>query len=103
MCQTIQAIVATAIRQQDMLLDQPVDLSQGDNSVIYGIDGVIDSLTLVSIIVDIEQLVRAEYKVEVHLANTADLPPTSTPFATFGSLVEYVTARLSAVLEPAAA
>lgn len=101
MCQTIMGIIESAIRQQDLLLDQPIDLSQGDNSVIYGIEGVIDSLTLVSIIVDIEQMVRAHYGVDVHLANTADLPADATPFATFGALTGYVTARLSLALEPA--
>ncbi len=101
MFQNVKTIIEFAIRQQDLLLDQPIDVSAGEASPLYGIGGTIDSLTLVSIIVDIEQQIRSQFEVEIHLADTTDLPQSATPFATLGTLCAYVMGRLSAALESA--
>jgi len=99
----IKTLAESAIRQQDLLLIEPIDLSRGEESPLYGIDGTLDSLTLVSIIVDIEEKIRRQYGVEVHLADTTDLPPSATPFSTLGTLVAYVVDRLSPALNAAEA
>lgn len=98
MFENIKTIIEVAIRQQDLLLDEPIDLSRAEDSALYSDDGTIDSLTLVSIIVDIEQQIRDQFGVEVHLADTTDLPQSATPFSTLGTLSEYVMGRLSAAL-----
>ena len=99
MFENVKTIIEVAIRQQDLLLDEPIDLSRAEESALYGDDGTIDSLTLVSIIVDIEQQIRHRFGVEVHLADTTDLPQSATPFSTLGTLSEYVMGRLAAALE----
>lgn len=101
MFQKLKTIIELAIRQQDLLLDEPIDLSTGENSPLYGIGATIDSLTLVSIIVDIEQQIHSQFGIAVHLADTAGLPPSATPFATLGTLSAYVIGRLSGALEQA--
>jgi acyl carrier protein len=99
MLDKIKMLAESAIRQQDMLLSEPIDLSRGEDSPLYGINSAIDSLTLVSIIVDIEEKIRSQFGVEVRLADTSDQPPSATPFATLGTLVVYVMDRLSPALD----
>ncbi|MFJ4193986.1 hypothetical protein [Pseudomonas sp. NPDC089534] len=99
MLNTVKSLVEAVVRQQDLLLPEPIDLSRGEDSPLYGIEGTIDSMTLVSIIVDTEEQIRNRFGVEVHLADTSDLPPTATPFATLGTLADYVMSRLSPALE----
>lgn len=92
----VKALTESAVRQQDLLLSTPIDLSRGEDSRLYGVDGSIDSLTLVSIIVDVEEKLRSQLGVDVRLADTTDLPDTATPFATLGTLIAYIMDRLSA-------
>ena len=61
----VKALTESVVRQQDLLLSTPIDLSQGEDSRLYGVDGSIDSLTLVSIIVDVEEKLRSQLGVDV--------------------------------------
>lgn len=99
MLHKIKALAESAIRQQDLLLSEPIDLSRGEDSPLYGTNSAIDSLTLVSIIVDMEEKIRSQFGVEVRLADTSDLPSSVTPFATLGTFVLYVMDRLSPALD----
>ncbi|WP_061291599.1 hypothetical protein [Azotobacter vinelandii] len=99
----IKTITESAIRQQDLLLNEPIDLSRGEDSPLYGVDGTIDSLTLVSIIVDIEEKIRSQFGVEVHLADTTGLPQSAMPFSTLGTISAHVMSRLSRALDVAGA
>lgn len=90
--------VTAAIEQQNALLEEPIDLSKGADSPLYGKQSKIDSLTLVSILVDIETTLRAELGIEARLADTSDLPTAATPFATFGTLCDYVDTRCTSLL-----
>jgi len=94
MHEQIISLIEAAVRLQDQLLETPIDVSSGENSPLFGSDGQIDSLTLVSLIVDIESRIRSEFEVEVRLADTSDLPESATPFATIGSMSKYVLDRL---------
>ncbi|WP_445177887.1 hypothetical protein [Pseudomonas sp. McL0111] len=101
MLNKVKTLTESAIRQQDLLLSEPIDLSRGEDSRLYGVDGTIDSLTLVSIIVDVEEMIRTQLGVEVHLADTSDLSESATPFATLGTLAAYVMDRLTLALNTA--
>ncbi|WP_438298992.1 hypothetical protein [Pseudomonas sp. NMS19W] len=101
MLNEVKTLVETAVRQQDLLLSEPIDLSRGEDSPLYGVEGTIDSMTLVSIIVDTEEKIRHRFGAEVHLADTSDLPATATPFATLGTLCAYVMNRLESALTAA--
>lgn len=98
MINQIKQIVTNAISQQNILLEEPVDLSMGDDSSLYGEAGQIDSLALVSILVDIEASLKTQYQADVQLADTSDLSPTETPFITLGALVQYTHSRLTNVV-----
>src|SRR4051812_7854261 len=92
----LDTLIETAIRRQDVLLLQPIDTSQGRESPLFG-DGHIDSLTLVSILVDLEDIINQHYKTDLRLADISNLPVGATPFSTVGMLTDYVANRLNAV------
>ena len=62
---------------------------------LYGDGGNLDSMDLVSFIVDIEQSVSSTFGKSVSLANEKSLSQTNSPFRTVGTLIEYVTTLLN--------
>lgn len=83
-------ILIEAIQDQDQYLDQPVDLSNGDDSILYAEGGQLDSLGLITIIADIEQKILSLTGKNVDLANERDLSINGTDFNTFGNMVFYI-------------
>jgi acyl carrier protein len=63
-----------------------------ENTVIVGKDAVIDSVGVVSLIVDIEQRLETDFDVSVTLANDKAMSARSSPFRTAGVLAEHVCA-----------
>ncbi len=97
MYEQIKAIIEEVIRLQDSLLEKSIDISKGESSPLFGANGQIDSLTLVSIIVGIEERIKKELGIEVQLADTSDLPETETPFVSLGAISNYVMNRVSVI------
>lgn len=94
MLNNLSILVEAAIRNQSVLLPEPIDLSAGEDSILYSDNGSMDSITLVTILVDIEDALRVQGVEDVLLADTSDLATGVTPFATLGSLVNYVNMRV---------
>jgi len=60
---------------------------------LFGREGLLDSLGLVSLVVSVEQRVADEFCVTLSLADEKALSQTKSPYQTVGSLADY-TARL---------
>jgi ClpP class serine protease len=79
-------------------LREAVDQSGGDASavnadtVIVGPGAVIDSIGVVSLIVDIEQRLEMEHQVSVTLANDRAMSQRNSPFRTPTVLAEHILA-----------
>ena len=86
----VQQLVCRAFDEvsEELALDEQI--SQSPDRVLYGEGGVLDSLGLVSLIVEIEAAVTDEYGVTLSLANNRALSQKSSPFRTVGTLVDYV-------------
>ena len=61
-----------------------------DSTRLIGREGVLDSLGLVSAIVDIEQKLSDDYAIEVTIADERAMSQEKSPFRTVGTLVEYI-------------
>jgi acyl carrier protein len=61
-------------------------------TVIVGKDAVVDSVGVVSLIVDIEQRLEMEHDVSVTLANDKAMSQKNSPFRTVGVLADHVCA-----------
>ncbi len=61
-----------------------------EDTLLYGRKSKLDSLSLVILIVDIEQRLTDELGFEVQLANEKAMSQTSSPFRDVSSLVDYI-------------
>ena len=80
---------------QDVLSEQDEDVEIpatdfNESTYLIGPRSFLDSLTLVSVIVDIEQKVSDEYGVSVSIADERAMSQEKSPFRTIGTLAEYV-------------
>jgi acyl carrier protein len=82
-------------------LREAVDQNGGDPSkvaedtVIVGPEAVIDSIGVVSLIVDIEQRLEMEHQVSVTLANDRAMSARNSPFRTAAILADHILATES--------
>lgn len=90
----VQEAIIEHIREFNETLENPVDLSKGINSVLFGEGGSLDSVDFVSLVVDIEQMVEEKFGKVIGLADARALSQKNSPFRTIGTLADYVEARL---------
>ncbi len=77
------------VEQHDIAAPGPLD---GDTR-LFGREGLLDSMGLVTLVVAVEQAIEDEYGVSVSLADDRALSQRTSPFRTVGSLADYA-ARL---------
>jgi len=63
-------------------------------STLFGKDGMLDSIGLVSLVVAVEQEIEDKYSVTISLADERALVQASSPYKTIGSLAEYAGALI---------
>ncbi|HEY4106946.1 MAG TPA: hypothetical protein VGM44_23760 [Polyangiaceae bacterium] len=66
-----------------------------EETVLVGKDAVLDSLGVVSLIVEVEQRVESEHSVSVTLANDKAMSARNSPFRTVGVLADHVVAMVT--------
>ncbi|MDZ4758017.1 MAG: hypothetical protein SGJ10_07765 [Bacteroidota bacterium] len=82
-------IVLKAVSQIFSEYQMPTNEMQAD-TLIYGERGGINSLALVRLIVDLEEMIEMELDVSITIADEKVLSMKHSPFATVGSLTEFV-------------
>ena len=60
-----------------------------ESTALFGRKGLLDSLGLVSVVLDIEQEVNGRLNVSVSLADDRAMSQTKSPFRTVASLADY--------------
>ncbi len=68
----------------------------GGSSRLFGPSGLLDSLGLVSVLVEIEQKIADRHGVAVSLMDDRAMSESSSPFRTIDSLADYVMRQLAA-------
>jgi acyl carrier protein len=63
---------------------------------LYGKDGLLDSMALVSLVMSLEQEIAEKFGVEISLADDKALSQKNSPFRTIGSLVTYAVGEIEA-------
>jgi acyl carrier protein len=90
----ILAIVLAAADELNADLDTPIALDGGEEASLYGREGVLDSLGLVSLVAAIEEGVQNRLGATVVLADERAVSQRESPFRTVGTLVDYIQAQL---------
>ena len=90
----IETVIIEHIEEFNSTLENPVDLSKGADSVLFGAGGTLDSVDFVSLVVDIEQMVEDRFGQVVGLSDARALSQKNSPFRTVGTLAAYIESRL---------
>ncbi|HJQ36082.1 MAG TPA: acyl carrier protein [Thermoanaerobaculia bacterium] len=77
-------------------LNEKIDITRGADAPLYGRDGVLDSLALVSFVVAVEQEIQDRLDVVVALADERAVSQKSSPFRTVGTLADYAWSQIGA-------
>jgi len=75
---------------EQMGSDGPVEVQE--DTPIVGQGAVLDSITVVSLIVDIEQRLECDYGIAVTLASEKAMSQRNSPFRTAGVLADHICA-----------
>lgn len=67
-----------------------IPVERGGQAPLYGREGVLDSLGLVSFIMAVEQAVEDKFGVALTLADEKAMSQRHSPFRTIGALADYV-------------
>ncbi|MGE8061136.1 hypothetical protein [Pseudomonas sp. NPDC089547] len=88
----VEGIIFAAVDGLSHVLAQPVDCSAGAATALFGVEGQLDSMSLVSLIVSVEEAVEAAFGVTVVLASEKAMSARRSPFTSVASLTEHVMA-----------
>ena len=84
------SVIYKAIEAANKLSDAPEPLVPAEETVLFGRGFGLDSLGLVSLIVDIERLLEEEHGVVLTLADDKAMSQKTSPFRTVGTLADYI-------------
>jgi D-alanine--poly(phosphoribitol) ligase subunit 2 len=76
--------------QQDLHITQPLT----EDTPLFGQEGLLDSLGLVTLVVAVEQAIEDEFGVNISLADEKAMSQRRSPYRTVGSLAEYASQML---------
>jgi acyl carrier protein len=91
----ILKIVTNCVNTLNLMLDNKVPINQQENCHLFGGSGLLDSLSLVSLIVAVEEEIESEYGIGVILASEKAMSERNSPFATVRSLISYIESLLN--------
>ena len=72
--------------------EAPADM--GPDTRLFGKDGLLDSMALVSLVMALEQEIADRFGAQVALADEKALSQKSSPFRTLGSLAAYASGEI---------
>jgi hypothetical protein len=90
-------LIYQAIRRANETRPPYDPLSCSEETVFYGSGGALDSLALVSLILDVEEAVNARWGTSIVLADERAVAKRRNPFREVASLAAHVMSRLEEV------
>jgi acyl carrier protein len=88
--ETLLRLVVDGLRDVLTMSERPVPELLDPTTSLIGKQAVLDSLALVTLIVDLEQRIEEEYDVAITLADDRAMSQKHSPFRTVGSLTAYI-------------
>lgn len=86
----IHELVTEAVTLLNAQLPEEQQLGTAPDTILYGMDSVLDSFDLVALIVQLEQKLQDSFSVSFTLANDKALSMKRSPFSTIATLTSYI-------------
>ena len=88
--QKIIKLIFYTIDEINSQLSNKQQLKKSTKTVLFGKDGKLDSLGLVTLLVIIEQNIEDEFDVSITIADEKAMSQKRSPFRTIGTLADYI-------------
>lgn len=88
--QKIFDIVINQVTELNETLPEDQKFNVNEDTVLFGNNSKIDSLSLVSVIVDLEGVFSSEYDFDISLTDDRAMTREISPFDNVSSLVDYI-------------
>lgn len=85
----IQEIICRSIEKLNGTLEHTLPIEQGDVCPLFGEGTMLDSISLVTLIVSVEQDVEDTFNVPIILADEKAMSIRNSPFLSVGKLTDY--------------
>lgn len=86
----IKEIVLTQVREIVLTFEEGNMFEVNENTILFGSGSSIDSLSLVSVIVDLEAFFSNEHGFDISLTDDRAMTREISPFDSITSLVDYI-------------
>lgn len=86
----IHNIIIQALKNLADELENPELENPNVQTKIYGIEGNLDSLALVSFITDVEEMIDTEFNTNITLADEKAMSSRNSPFKDVETLAQYI-------------
>lgn len=90
----VQLIIRAVNNISSLLNKEQLDIIS-ESTKLFGSEGVLDSLNLVSLVVEIEQMVLDEHGVSIVLADDTAMSQKTSPFRNVLTLSRYIEKKIS--------
>jgi acyl carrier protein len=92
----IATAVYAAVDELNEQLPGGIELEKSLDAPLYGASGKLESLDFVTLIMEVEERINAEFGTEITIADENLLSKEKSPFANLGTLIEYLKDLLKA-------
>src|SRR5713101_6262272 len=86
----IAKAVYAAIDELNEQLPQGVQVEKSLDAPLYGASGKLESLDFVTLIMEVEEKIKAEFGVDITIADEQLLSKQQSPFSSVRTLIEYL-------------
>ena len=88
--QDIVALVLEATQELVSTMPEPPAVSLSEDTMLFGDEGFLDSMYLVTLVIDVEQKLQEQLELNLTLADQRAMSQEHSPFQTVGTLADYV-------------
>lgn len=93
--ESIYSVIMNALEQVNQGRENPIDLAPGQAIVLYGRNGVFDSVGLVGFLVSLEEAIQDRLGRAVTLVSEKAVSRRVSPFSSVAALIQFVTEELA--------
>lgn len=86
----ISKAVFAAVDEVNEQLPTGVSIEKSLDAPLYGASGKLESLDFVTLIMEVEEKINAEFGTDITIADDNLLSKEKSPFSTLGTLIEYL-------------
>ena len=91
----IQQAVYRAVDELNKQLPKGISVNKSPDAVLYGKTGKLESIDVVTLIMEVEDQIKAEFGKSITIADDRAMSLENSPFLTVGSLTDYVAELLN--------